>query len=129
MIGFTICTAIGAIFGIISYVILLSVTTKPARFAVPYTISTLSLIAATFFLIGPLRQLKTMFHKTRVITTIVLLLAIVGVLISAFAIKNAWLVLAFVIIEILAFIWYALSYIPYARTAVLKMIKGGCCRR
>jgi len=28
----------------------------------------------------------------------------------------------FVIIEYLAYTWYTLSYIPYARTAVLKMI-------
>jgi hypothetical protein len=31
----------------------------------------------------------------------------------------------FVIIEFLAYTWYTLSYIPYARTAVLKMVGMG----
>ena len=31
------------------------------------------------------------------------------------------LILVFVIVEYLAYTWYTLSYIPYARTAVLKV--------
>ena len=125
IICFSIWAGIGAIFGLISFIVLLSITTSPARFAVPYTISTAFLIASTFFLIGPLRQLKTMFHKTRIIVSIVLLSSIAMVLVSAFIIKNAWVVLIFVIVELCAFTWYALSYIPYARTAIIKLVKHG----
>jgi hypothetical protein len=31
-------------------------------------------------------------------------------------------VVVFVVLEYLAFLWYTLSYIPYARAAVLKVI-------
>jgi hypothetical protein len=30
---------------------------------------------------------------------------------------------AFVVVEYLAFLWYALSYIPYARSAVLRVFR------
>ncbi|CAI2382186.1 unnamed protein product [Moneuplotes crassus] len=126
IIGFSICAILGVAFGILSFFVILSITTSPARFAVPYSLSTLCLIASTFFLVGPWRQVKTMFHKTRWLTSLILILSFVMVLISAFVIKNAWLVLAFVLVEIGAFTWYALSYIPYARTVIIKFIKHGC---
>ena len=129
VIGFVVCTIVGALFGILSFIVVLSLTTSPARFAVPYSLCILCLLGGTFFLIGPWRQLKVMFHKTRIITTIVFLVSIAGTLISAFLIKSAWLVLACVIVQICAFVWYSLSYIPYARTAIIKFVKHGCRRR
>ena len=126
IMGFIVCAALGAAFGFLSFIIILSATHSPARFAIPYSISILCLILSTFFLIGPLKQLKVMFHKTRVITSIVLLVSIAMVIFSAFIFKSAFLVLAFVILEMLAFVWYALSFIPYARTAFITLVKHGC---
>ena len=119
--GFIICVVLGFIFSMLSFGVILAIASgKPARFAIPYTLGVMWSLAGSFFLMGPLKQIKRMFAKTRVITTIVFLLAIVMTLISAFAFKNGWLVLFFVIIQYCAFTWYSLSYIPYARTAVIK---------
>mmetsp|Transcript_3284 Transcript_3284/g.2739 ORF Transcript_3284/g.2739 Transcript_3284/m.2739 type:complete len:88 (+) Transcript_3284:23-286(+) len=41
MICFSISAGLGAIFGILSFFIILSAISKPVRFAIPYTISTL----------------------------------------------------------------------------------------
>ena len=123
VIGFAIWVILGFIFSMLSFGVILAIASgKPARFAIPYTLGVIWSLSGSFFLMGPLRQLKRMFAKTRVLITIVFLLAIVMTLISAFAFKNGWLVLLFVIIQYCAFIWYSLSYIPYARTAVINSL-------
>lgn len=78
------------------------------------------MIFSTVFLVGPLRQLKNMCAATRFIATIVYLLAIILTLLSAFLAKSALLVILCLIIQLLALIWYTLSYIPGARFLVKK---------
>ena len=125
VIGFIVCTILGLIFSLLSFGVVLSLAKgNPARFAVPYTLGVVCSLSGSCFLMGPIRQIKRMFAKTRIVTTIIFLLAIVMTLISAFAFKNGWLVLLFVIIQYCAFTWYSLSYIPYGRTAVKKFATG-----
>lgn len=73
------------------------------------------------FLIGPLRQLKTMCAKERAFATIIMLVCLVLTLCAAFWWKNNGLALLFCILQFLAFTWYGLSYIPFARDAVIKL--------
>lgn len=83
-----------------------------------------------------------MFKPVRVVATIVFLAMIVLIFVAAFVLGNGTLciskplpslplvldllkredVLVFVVLEYLAFLWYTLSYIPYARSAVLKVV-------
>lgn len=92
-----------------------------------------------------------MFDKTRVIATIVMLLAIVATLLVAFLTELPGLVILCVVIQYLAFAWYdyflcfsllfsslrydyhnkfvlicrySLSYIPFARTLFKKCVAG-----
>jgi len=93
-------------------------------FGVLYTLGTIAAIGSTSFLIGPMRQFKKMFEKTRIIATIVFLLSIVATMVVAFVVQNSGaLVLVCVVIQFLAFTWYSLSFIPFARDAVI-----GCCK-
>lgn len=57
-----------------------------------------------------------MFKPVRVVATLILLGAIAMTFMGAFLLNNAVLCLVMVIVEYLAYIWYSLSYIPYART-------------
>jgi len=91
-------------------------------FAVLFVIGTIISLVGTGFLIGFFRQLKLMFKPVRVLATIVFIASIVLVFIAAFVLGSDILCLVFVILEYLAYTWYTLSYIPYARTAVLKVI-------
>nr|KAF6274045.1 SFT2 domain containing 1 [Pipistrellus kuhlii] len=59
---------------------------------------------------GPFKQLKKMFESTRLLATIIMLWHKKG------------LALLFCILQFLSMTWYSLSYIPYARDAVMK-----CC--
>ncbi|KAG1718282.1 SFT2-domain-containing protein [Suillus occidentalis] len=81
-------------------------------FAVLYTIGILVSLVGTGFVIG-------MFKPVRIIATVVFLGSVGLVFVGAFVLKNEVL---FVIIEYLAYTWYNLSYIPYARSAVLKLV-------
>jgi len=93
-------------------------------FAVLYTLGNLMAVGSTLFLMGPMKQISNMFAKTRAVATIVMLSALVLTLCSAFWWKKNVLALLFVIIQFLAMTWYSISYIPYARDAVLKCCNG-----
>uniref|UniRef100_A0A3Q2CDI2 Vesicle transport protein n=1 Tax=Cyprinodon variegatus TaxID=28743 RepID=A0A3Q2CDI2_CYPVA len=90
-------------------------------FAVLYTIGNLCALASTMFLVGPLRQLKNMCAKVRALATAIMLICLVLTLCAAFWWKNNGLALLFCVLQFLAFTWYGLSYVPFARDAVLKL--------
>lgn len=62
-----------------------------------------------------------MFKPVRVVATLVFLGSMVAVFITAILVSVDIVCLILVIVEYLAYTWYCLSYIPYARTAVLKV--------
>nr|KIR88314.1 hypothetical protein I308_01377 [Cryptococcus tetragattii IND107] len=88
-----------------------------ALFAVGGIIS----LIGTGFLIGFKTQLEKMFKPVRIIATVLMLASIVMTFVSAFVLPTI-LCIIFVIIQYLAYLWYALSYIPYARTMVKNMV-------
>ena len=99
-------------------------------------------------MVGPCRQLKNMFHKKRVITTIVYLTFLILTLVVAFAVRccaatpcfprlrhlhlltlqtgNIPLTLLCLVIQFAAFMWYCLSYIPFGRK-MAKNCMTSCC--
>ena len=74
------------------------------------------------FLMGPVKQMKNMFAKTRLVATIVMIVAFVLTLCSAFWWKKNVLALMFVVIQFCAMTWYSISYIPYARDACCSCV-------
>ncbi|XP_033114368.1 vesicle transport protein SFT2B-like isoform X2 [Anneissia japonica] len=115
--GFIACFVIGCTLSILGVCfILLSL----ALFAVFYTIGNIMSVASTFFLMGPVRQLKNMFKPTRLVATILVFLLLGLTLCAALWWENAALAIIFCIGQFLALTWYSLSYIPYARDAVTK---------
>eukprot|EP01121_Diplochlamys_sp_Union-15-3_P018968 TRINITY_DN7032_c0_g1_i2.p1 TRINITY_DN7032_c0_g1~~TRINITY_DN7032_c0_g1_i2.p1 ORF type:complete len:157 (-),score=16.42 TRINITY_DN7032_c0_g1_i2:60-530(-) len=120
-IGFVICASLGFGFAFLGgMLILLSLR----LFAILYTLGNILALSSTFFLIGPLRQLKSMFKLHRAIAALVFLASMALTLFFALYKKSALLAVIFVIIQFGAFLWYALSYIPFARTLVTNCVKG-----
>jgi hypothetical protein len=118
--GFGGCLAIGFILSVLGSSLLF--LGQIGSFAVLYAMGTIISLVGTGFLIGFYSQLKLMFKPVRVVATIVFLASIGLVFVGAFVLKNEVLCIIFVLVEYLAYTWYTLSYIPYARTAVLKVI-------
>lgn len=124
LIGFLVCAGVGVLFGIFSWVT--AFTKGGGTFAVIYTFSILFLVGSTLFLCGPLRQLRNMTHRTRLIAAVVFALMMILTFVFALAAKVAWLTIFTVLLQYLAMTWYSLSYIPFARDAVRSWLT--CCK-
>lgn len=118
--GFIGCLGVGFLLSLLGTIFL--VLGQLTVFAFLYVVGTIVSLIGTGFLIGFLKQLKLMFKPIRVVASIVFLASIGLVFVGAFVIGSGVLCLVFVFIEYLAFTWYTLSYIPYARSAILKAV-------
>ncbi|XP_055069112.1 SFT2 domain containing 2a [Misgurnus anguillicaudatus] len=118
--GFIACMVIGIVCTVLGVCCLFIHNIGIILFIVFYTLGNLCSLISTMFLMGPIKQLKRMCDKTRALATTVMITCIVLTLCAAFWWKIFALTLLFVILQILAFAWYSLSYIPFARDAVLK---------
>lgn len=119
--GFAICFILGFIFSIIGTA-LIALPRGLIIFAMLYTIGNIMSIASTMFLMGPWKQLKKMFNETRVLATIGVIVFMILTLVAALYKRSVVLSLIFCICQFLAFTWYSLSYIPYARDVVRKTL-------
>ncbi|KAG0261314.1 hypothetical protein DFQ27_003062 [Actinomortierella ambigua] len=94
-------------------------------FATFFTLGNVISLLSTAFLIGPMRQVKTMFAPVRMIASIVYIVVMILTLIVAFTLESFILCLILCIVQFLALFWYSASYIPYGRAAIKKIV-GGC---
>ncbi|XP_059506202.1 SFT2 domain containing 2a isoform X2 [Stegostoma tigrinum] len=118
--GFLACFVAGIICSILGVCFLWIPRRGLILFAVFYSIGNIASIGSTLFLMGPVKQIKKMFEPTRLVATIVMLVCLVCTLCSAFWWKKAALALIFCILQFFAMAWYSISYIPFARDAVIK---------
>ncbi|XP_063734207.1 vesicle transport protein SFT2B-like isoform X2 [Eleginops maclovinus] len=109
MKGFGICFVLGVLCSVLGSCLLWIPGTGLVLFAVLYSVGNISALASTMFLMGPCRQLKAMCAKERAFATAIMLW------------KNNGLALLFCVLQFLAFTWYGLSYIPFARDGVMKL--------
>jgi len=121
--GFIICGIAGFALSLVGTIML--VLGFLTLFATLYAFGTIISLLGCGFLLGFAKQIKLMFKAVRVLATLILLASIALVFVGAFVLDNGVLCIIFVIVQYLAYTWYTLSYIPYARTAVLKMFGMG----
>jgi len=120
--GFLICFITGIVCSILGSV-LFWFKNGIVIFCILYTIGNVAAMSSTLFLMGPMKQLRNMFAKTRAIATVAVIVSIVLTIVFA-AMHKKGLVLIFCIIEFLAMTWYSISYIPFARDAVMKTFQS-----
>ncbi|XP_056157463.1 SFT2 domain containing 2b [Lampris incognitus] len=119
--AFIACFVLGLILSVLGSCLLWVPGVGLALFAVLYTLGNICSLASTMFLMGPVKQLKRMFAKERALATAIMLICLVLTLCAAFWWKNNVLALLFCVLQFLAFAWYGLSYIPFARDAIIKL--------
>lgn len=100
---------------------------NPVPFALNYSFGQISQLSASTFLCGPKRQFKVMFDEKRRTTSMVYLSCLGSCLIVVF-IPLPWLIKLLLLVAIMltqcaASIWYSLSYIPYGRRTALRMVQ------
>ncbi|KAB5584554.1 hypothetical protein PHYPO_G00108910 [Pangasianodon hypophthalmus] len=119
--AFIACFVLGVVCSILGSCLLWVPKRGLILFAVFYTFGNIASLLSTMFLMGPLKQLKRMCDKTRALATAVMITCLVLTLCSAFWWQNKGLTVLFCILQFLALTWYSLSYIPFARDALIKM--------
>eukprot|EP00002_Diphylleia_rotans_P004938 TRINITY_DN1387_c0_g1_i1.p1 TRINITY_DN1387_c0_g1~~TRINITY_DN1387_c0_g1_i1.p1 ORF type:complete len:153 (-),score=36.76 TRINITY_DN1387_c0_g1_i1:234-692(-) len=118
MICFTGCFTLGIIISFMAFINFADLT----KFAVFYSIGNIMALCSTMFLMGPWKQVKKMFDPDRVIATSVYLVTIFLTLFFALYLQQVALTVIAMFCQFIALIWYAISYIPFAR----KAVKGFC---
>lgn len=103
-------------------------TGNPRPFVINYSLGSLLSIASSFFFTGPWKQLKSMFSPVRICATIVYLVAVALTIFVALYHGYIWgrgfLLILLVIVQFFAYLWYTLSYIPFARRFVSGFLSG-----
>ncbi|GFR48075.1 hypothetical protein Agub_g9913 [Astrephomene gubernaculifera] len=119
-IGFGVCFGFGFLLTLISIPMLW--TMQITKFAVLYSIGSVVSVMSTLFLMGPVKQCQRMFEEKRILATIVYIAAIAGTLAVAFTTGNAALCLIMLVIQLLALVWYCLTWVPGGQAALKSMI-------
>ena len=131
--GFLACFIVGCLLSLLSFGGILGAITNPRRLAILYSLGNICSLGSTMFLIGPMRQLKRMFKKTRFIASLLFILSLIGTLVFVFVFydkKTGWhklFLLLLVIIQFCALFWYTLSWIPFGRKIFSKICCKICC--
>ncbi|KAF8286947.1 putative Got1/Sft2-like family [Trypanosoma cruzi] len=123
VIGFAVCLGLGFLLSIFAWVSIFALDFN--TFAVINTVSNVTSIGSTMFLCGPMAQLKRMFDSKRLIATIIYFTSMALTFIAALVLRIPWLTIITVLVQYAAMLWYCLSYIPFAHTAVLKVLGLG----
>ncbi|KAF3444203.1 hypothetical protein FNV43_RR13893 [Rhamnella rubrinervis] len=116
--GFAICLSAGITCTLLSMLVFFN----PIKFGMAFTLGNLLAIGSTAFLIGPKRQVTMMLDPVRIYATAIYLASIIIALFCALYVRNKLLTLLAIILEFGGLIWYSLSYIPFARSMVSKVM-------
>lgn len=116
--GFAICFTAGLTCTLLSMLVFL----KPIKFAITFTLGNLLSLGSTAFLIGPKRQVTMMLDPVRIYATSIYIASMIIALFCALYVHNKLLTFLALILEFGALVWYSLSYIPFARSMVSKIM-------
>lgn len=121
LIGFVACAVVGVVLGFLGY-FFIAVKHDFRRFAIVFTLGSIVTIMSTAFLMGPMNQFRLMLQKGRIYATLTWVVAMGLTLFFGFKKKTVPTVL-FMVLQILAFIWYSLTYIPFVLGMLTRAIK------
>ncbi|WVZ74970.1 hypothetical protein U9M48_023083 [Paspalum notatum var. saurae] len=116
--GFAICLAAGLTCTFLSMIVFFN----PVKFGVTFTLGNMMALGSTAFLIGPKRQFDMMLDSVRIYATAIYIASIIIALFCALYVHSKLLTLLAIILEFGALVWYSLSYIPFARSVVSRVM-------
>lgn len=121
MIGFGICFGMGTLTSFLSIGSLFGLLLgKTNKFAILFSFGNIFSVFGTFFLMGPMNQIKLMNDPKRRYASITFISSLLLTLISYYILHLKLLTLIFVIVQIFAYYYYVLSYFPYGKDLFKK---------
>jgi hypothetical protein len=118
LLGFLMAMVMGIAFIVIAMSFVPVIALFPKKFAFFFTCGNLFCVSSTMFLVGPAKQVRSMFeaHRSQAAATYVLTLFMT--LVAALQWRSSVLSIVFACGQVAALLWYALSYIPFARRVI-----------
>jgi len=125
IIGWLACSITGFVLSLIVSLVFVLSNFNVTAFAILYSLGQVLNIAGSCFLSTPSGHLKDMTKKSRIIPSIVYVLSIILTIVIAVATQIKGLVFLFLVIQVLAYYWYTISFIPFGQKIVKKACE--CC--
>jgi len=127
--GFFACSGIGFLLSSIGSAVLFSGFTEEniTTFSILYIGGNVMSLGGTLFLCGPKKQCIKMWDKTRRFSTFFYLTMLIVVFAVAITKQIIWIILAMLLIEIAAAVWYSASFIPFGRAFIMTCLRGSIC--
>jgi hypothetical protein len=116
--AFFMSFGMGLVFIIISISLLPTIAVFASKFAFFFTVGNIFCVGSTMFLVGFKKQLSSMFESNRLYAASVYFGCLLLTLVSAVHWQSSVLAMASCSAQLVALVWYALSYIPYARHVI-----------
>lgn len=130
IIGFMSSLVLGAIcFGLaISFLPMLVI--NPRKFSLLFSLGSLFTMSSFSFLWGPYNHMAHLFSKERLPFTLVYFTTLIGTLYFAMGLQSAILTPIAAIMQVIALVWFVVSYIPGGQTGLKFFTKlcSGFCR-
>ena len=125
IIGWIACSAVGMLLSIILSIAFVASGFDIVVYAIMFSISQMISIAGTCFLSTPKGHCKDIKKKHRIIPATVYFLSIILTIVIALAVPIRALVFLFIVIQLFAYYWYTISFIPFGQKIVKKLCE--CC--
>lgn len=125
IIGFLACSITGWLLSLIITFVFIFSQFNIATYAILYSLGQVLNIAGSCFLSTPEGQIKAMKKKHRLIPSLVYVGLIILTLVIAIATDIKGLVLFLVVLQVFAYYWYTISFIPFGNK-ILKKLCSSC---
>jgi len=131
VMGAASCLALGLVIDLFATMALFMGRAHVADYAILYTLGNMTAICGSGFLVGPARQAKVMCEPVRRVACTIYLCTMVATVVVAVTVGNILLIFAMLVVQYTALIWYGASFIPFARTCIIKACKtaGTACKK
>lgn len=126
MLVFALCFAGALCCWLICIFLFPVLTLKPRKFALLWSLGLIFFLISFGVLQGAQAYLLHLFSSTRIIFTIVFGASIILTLISSLSLKSTLLSIIFAAIQLVAALWYTVSYFPLGRQTL--NLAGGVAR-
>lgn len=121
IIGWLACSITGMLLSILVSIVFVVSSFDVVAYAILYSIGQMISIAGSCFLSTPAGHCKDMMKKHRIIPSTVYILSIILTIVIAVATQITGLVFLFLIIQVFAYYWYTISFIPFGQKIVKKL--------
>ncbi|KAL0267780.1 UNVERIFIED_CONTAM: hypothetical protein PYX00_009951 [Menopon gallinae] len=115
---FCICVALGLFFFGSSAFLVPFLIVKARKFSLLFTLGSLFMVFSFSFLWGPVNHLKHLFSLDRFMFTFTYFGTLILTLYFAMAVQSTPWTVVFAVLQVIALIWFLLSYIPGGHTGL-----------